>query len=146
MTIAPKPSIRLGDVEMVSVAWIMQNLSDSIDGFCGPAGEFDWVGMISHKAADRDFMPLVGTIITHGFRVPIVIIPLDERSFKMGNGHHRLAAAILLGLDEIPVYWPRDCDGYMCLAKSGTGSLDYSLWDDVRDDAFANSLFDADAL
>ena len=112
---------------MVPVGWLLNNIENSVDGFEIPGRlGVDWQAMIEQKSFDADFWPLVGTIINYGFRVPIVVRKdVDGWNYQLGNGHHRLTAAILLGLDEIPVYCPRLQEGYMCLDKSDTETLDY---------------------
>ena len=142
------PAMVTGSVEMVDVAWIMQNTTDSIDGY----GEFDpdtdifgvdYERIIAGKATDYDFGQLVGTIVDRGFRVPIVLVK-DYISYGSktsgpagklihGNGHHRMAAAILLCLDEIPVYWGEGRE-YMHEEHSETEDTGYyEDWEGLED-------------
>lgn len=125
--------MEVGTVEMVSVEWIMDNLFASVDGF-GDYGQVDLERLIRTKATDYGFGNLVGTILDKGFRVPIV---LDlgwngEGTVTLGNGHHRLSAAILLVLDEIPVFWAYE--DYMSSRHSDTEEVcEYEEWEDLRD-------------
>lgn len=122
------PEMQHGTVEMVSVEWIMQNTTDSIDGFGDvdedhqPFVNYKW--LVENKATDSCFGDLVGTILENGFRVPIVLVQnyYNDGDLMHGNGHHRMAAAILLCLDEIPVYWnnARLNRGYMCSDRTDT--------------------------
>lgn len=122
------PEMKHGTVEMVSVEWIMQNTTNSIDGFDDYTEDhtstvnYQW--MVKNKATDGCFGDLVGTILERGFRVPIVLVSnyYAQGDLMHGNGHHRMAAAILLALDEIPVYW-NDASinrGYMCSDRTDT--------------------------
>lgn len=134
-----------GTVEMVSVEWLMKNATDSIDGFGeretwdGPSISVNYERMLQEKATDYDFGHLVGTILTRGFRVPIVMAMnyYQTGDLMHGNGHHRMAAAILLCLDEIPVYW-NDASihrGYMFSETSDTESVEtFFEWDSLEDE------------
>lgn len=123
-----------GTVEMVSVEWAMKNLIDSIDGF-GRSGEVDFAVMLNDKASDGHFGDLIATILDHGFRVPVCFYPARrwstdmskiEDGWALGNGHHRMSAAILLCLDSIPVYFAREGEGYMVTSTTDTEEL---MWD-----------------
>lgn len=89
----------------VPVEWIMQNVGTSVDLQCSD----DWiVDLLSYKAPYC--AAHIVNIQENGFRVPIVIQVFrnyytGEITFGMGNGHHRLTSAILLCLDEIPVFF-----------------------------------------
>lgn len=127
------PAMVIGTVEMVSVEWIMKNLHYSVDGFSHRDGTLDFRYMLLEKALDHDFHNLVGAIMSEGFRVPIVIdLGYLEHKFTMGNGHHRLSAAILLCLAEIPVFWA-DND-YMSNGVSDTEEVGhYPEWEGLQD-------------
>lgn len=133
-----------GEVEMVSVEWIMQNSQGSVDAVTDEYGNVDYLKMVQRKGSDPHFPALVSTIMDRGFRVPIVLClnykPMfsDEPAKQVvhGNGHHRFVAALLLMMDTIPVYWSdhsatRD---YMCTKTSESEPMDYSL-------ALANGLW-----
>lgn len=124
-----------GTVEMVSVEWILKNSEWSVDAVVSD-GSVDYLKMAQRKGSDYGFANLVSTIMTKGFRVPIVLC-LNYQSYTMdepknvvhGNGHHRMVAALLLFLDEIPVYWSdysayRD---YMVTSHSESEPVDYTL-------------------
>lgn len=126
-----------GTVEMVSVEWIMQNAGGSVDAVTGEDGYPDYLKMAQRKGSDPQFAALVSTIMENGFRVPIVLCNNYDvwghgvRQAVHGNGHHRMIAAILLGLDEIPVYWSdfaKEMD-FMCLRESETEPIDYTTAD-----------------
>jgi hypothetical protein len=58
-----------------------------------------WQGMMEHKCSDPGFGLLVESIQRDGWLAPI---GWDPELCYLSNGHHRMAAAILLGLDAIP--------------------------------------------
>lgn len=101
------PEMIPGTTERVSVEWLLQNLTatceyDLDDGF----GE-----MVNHKASDYSFSGTLDNIMRDGFRVPVVVNIGgwdDSDHLELGNGHHRLSAAILLCLDDMLVYWPEE--------------------------------------
>jgi hypothetical protein len=68
-----------------------------VDDYSSP--EDFWFAMMSDKAGDTGFGHLVESIMAHGFK-PEGAIGWDK-GCQM-DGHHRLTAAILLCLDEIP--------------------------------------------
>lgn len=93
-------------VEMVSVEWLLNNIHYSVDSLNDDSGHIDFEYMLRDKATDYSFPGLVHTIWERGFRVPICLYPNPYGAdWALGNGHHRLSAAILLCLDQIPVYW-----------------------------------------
>lgn len=115
------PDMTAGTVEMVSVEWIIQNTKYSVDGF-SQYGELDYEAMLQDKCLDECFGRVVNSILTNGFRVPIVLVEnYCGRGLTHGNGHHRMCAALLLGLDEIPVYWSES--DYMAIDHSDTEDL-----------------------
>lgn len=135
------PKMTPGTVEMVSVEWIMQNATHSVDGYdtsgYSESPTVEYAAMLLHKTADSWFPDLVRTIVERGFRVPIVLVSgyKGPGTIAHGNGHHRMCAAILLALNEIPVYWSeweRDYD-YMCLdaSESDDELLDGADYDDA---------------
>jgi len=106
-------------ITYVPVDWIMQNLTNSVD--CEAEryderwfAEYGWMNVIQHIIQRKvgNCAEHIVTIQELGFCVPIVIVVNEDHTFMLGNGHHRLVAAILLCLNEIPVYfsWGK---GYM---------------------------------
>lgn len=122
------PKMIPGQVEMVSVEWLMNNLTHSVDGYSYDGG-LNYEGMIKNKGGDCHFGNILHTITTVGFRVPIVVdlVYSGSGTLTLGNGHHRMTAAILLVLESIPVYWAEN--NYMSSDKSDTEEL---LYDEGR--------------
>lgn len=95
-------------ITMVKVSDLLRNVTETLDYF-KTSEPSEWLRMITDKSADEQFATIIRLIETEGFTDPIGIMEYDGY-WLLGNGHHRMAAAILLGLDEIPVVigntWP----------------------------------------
>lgn len=134
-----------GTVEMVSVEWAMKNLVDSIDGYGDGRGGVNFGTMLAHKACDSHFGDLIETILRQGFRVPVCFYKScygDTQEWALGNGHHRMSAAILLCLDELPVYWADYGEGFMATAHTDTEELLWESGDGTLGDFLAVELAD----
>lgn len=92
----------------ITVVELMKQTRDSVD--LGEAPDPDlypddsaewWEGLIRVKASDTGFGHLVESILENGFdhNSPIGFNPIHG---IITEGHHRIVAAILLCLDEIP--------------------------------------------
>lgn len=108
-------------VQMVSIVDIMQNVTESVD-FSGNR-DF-WLDLVDSETIAWSWSDLVDIILAQGcFDDPVCIYVTDTidrgRVLRFGNGHHRLTAALMCGLDEIPVVFS-DAD-YMC-SRITTGS------------------------
>lgn len=102
--------------QTVSVAHILKTVGGSCDfgslnNFQG-ATEDDqrtvfWQHVIMAKASDSGFGHLVDSILEEGFHGSAIgweeYEGDDGTTGYISEGHHRLVAAILLGMDEIPV-------------------------------------------
>lgn len=94
----------------VPIEWILKNTTYSCD-FGDPTGypstAHFWATMIEGKALDAGFMRVVESLQTLGWRAPMHV---EIEDYGMGpeltinDGHHRLVAAILLCMDEAPLY------------------------------------------
>ena len=101
----------LDRINYVSVTDLLDMLTDSCDFDVDDTYHDNWLqDMLASKCVDPTFWQLCETIPVAGFTVPICVMLNNDGTWKMGNGHHRLAAAILLCLDEIPVYVSGDND------------------------------------
>ena len=89
-------------MEMVPITTILRNATSSVDFNDFSGKPEDWLEMMIYKAEDESFGQLLQIIPEKGFTDPITITEY-ESGWELGNGHHRLTAAIMLGLDEIPV-------------------------------------------
>lgn len=116
-------------VTNVSIEWILKNVNASVDGYsvcnskhgkhtweCSTECEWEveWGDLVEYKFDDTDSDTL-DSIMRHGIRNPICLQygahGVDR--FRQGNGHHRLAIAIMLGLDSIPVVFSFNRFEYM---------------------------------
>lgn len=131
------PKQACGEVEMVSVEWLLKNLQGSADDYQDTdEGEVLWPELLDGKVWDSSFPDLVHTIETKGFRVPVCLYPNQTHGgWSLGNGHHRMSAAILMCLDEIPVFWS-DYD-YMSTTYT---SPDYETLETQPDGGFLDLL------
>lgn len=93
--------------KMVSVLEIMRTATESVDFGTAPTDPDEnakwWENIIKVKAADTGFGALVDSILRDGFdhNQPIGWYVCDNTR-EISEGHHRLVAAILLGMDEVP--------------------------------------------
>lgn len=84
----------------VPVAYILRNAKSSVDwGDCYDDVTW-WESGIADKAADSGFGHLVESILTNGWDYQSTV-GFDGETIQ--EGHHRLVAAILLGMDTVPV-------------------------------------------
>lgn len=91
------------NMDMVKVSDILANVTTSVD-MVDLSTPDEWFRMMALKSGDASFGRLLQAIPDKGFLDPICITKGDY-GWTVGNGHHRLTAAILLGLDEIPVHF-----------------------------------------
>lgn len=102
------PVIDIRPERVTPITEILQNCTWSMDFKEDP----NWAQMISEKSGaysgidslhpddfDPNFITLLESIMEFGIRHP-VMWSASEKTYR--NGHHRLTAAILLGLDEVP--------------------------------------------
>lgn len=89
------------DIRMVSISELLRNLKFSADDYylCSVSG---WFEMLEEKLSHRQVPPIIRAIEEFGFLDPICVTK-DDSGWELGNGHHRLSVAIMLGLDQIPV-------------------------------------------
>lgn len=87
----------------VAVSEILKKVVASYDQYPLHTVE-GWQQMIATKGGDAQIPSIIRAIEEYGFLDPICIEVFDNTgSWCLGNGHHRLVVAILLGLDTIPV-------------------------------------------
>ncbi len=80
------------------------NLPHWFEGFDGSAKT--WAVAMLDKASDAIFPSVVEVILSEGFNVPINVSIREGEigpEIELMNGHHRLVAALLLGLDDVLV-------------------------------------------
>jgi hypothetical protein len=141
-----EPMQQTGTVEMVSVEWLLNNVNNSIDG-CNQGGNIAWDQLVRYKC-DFSLVRVIYTILERGFRVPICLYPSPRAiGWGLGNGHHRMAASILLCLDQIPVYWSdydymstehTDSEGTINLEMEDLNVIEPWLGDQLADFGYTN--------
>lgn len=107
------------ELKLMTIPEIMEMATRSVD-FQGMDG-LNWWTIFSGKVSHSHFDAIVDEIQANGFGMPIVLCDrFNDGQYWIGNGHHRLCAAILLGLWRIPVMVTsgQDRDDYMCEADS----------------------------
>jgi hypothetical protein len=101
-----EPRARDDTIETVSVPWILDHLTDAVD-----VPNYDEYFIVRLVISKLDFAlcQLIDCVLDQGLTVPIALC-WDRKNDKLilGNGHHRFVLALLLCLDEIPVYWTDD--------------------------------------
>lgn len=99
------PENTRAEYKSISVYTLLNDVTDSID-IRKRAGEqgAPWARVIETKAAASHFDAVLSTLISEGFRMPVVMWDQHRSGdWIIGNGHHRITAAILLGLEMLPV-------------------------------------------
>lgn len=107
---APAPFVPIpGQVMDVPVVELLRRITASSD--CGPLVEPDhWFSLFRDKTRHGTFWQLCDVLPTIGFTTPICVKVSTDGEWHLGNGHHRTAAAILLALDSVRVYFTPDED------------------------------------
>lgn len=105
-------------VQMWTISDILNTVTESADfpEFDGSAST--WAYLIASKGGDEWTPVLAEKILEVGFTDPICIYRTEFGGYGLGNGHHRLVAAFLLGLDSIPVLYT-DTNEYYPDASEG---------------------------
>jgi hypothetical protein len=132
------PLAKPGTIEMVSVEWIMKHLTYSSDFQVWERSE-NLIRYIVATKADYSLCALIDCVMEDGMNIPIALklkpigpfVRLGRfarpgwrwSGLAIGNGHHRLVLAILLCLDEMPVYWVRPDQKLPCHEHTGGMSV-----------------------
>ena len=79
-------------------------LIKALDGSCDCGTHDEWlIDCFSDKATDDQFPALLASILENGLTLPLNVIRNDYDEVLMGNGHHRLVAALLCGIEDISI-------------------------------------------
>ena len=90
----------IGRVYRINIAELIKALDGSCD--CGTHDEW-LIDCFSDKATDDQFPALLASILENGLTLPLNVIRNDYDEVLMGNGHHRLVAALLCGIEDISI-------------------------------------------
>ena len=121
-----------GSVETVNLIDLINTLDGSLD--CGDSAY--WIDYVFiEKVRDCQMSTIVNSILDAGMTCPLNVI-FDGNTFIMGNGHHRLIAALLCGIEDIPIYVTRHTDW-------GKSEIeDYDNMTDFEDQSCNDDLID----
>ncbi|AVR56792.1 ParB-like nuclease domain protein [Microbacterium phage Elva] len=89
--------IRVGRVYHWAVEQVMERRSTDF----GRYGSWDY--MLDVKREDSHYPDVLASIREHGFIRPLNA-DLDKGYLQLSDGHHRIAAAVDLGMECVPVY------------------------------------------
>ncbi len=101
MQAVPGKQYRISVVEFIN----------ALDGSVDFPHDNDWVAeCFQHKTTDETFPVILASILEQGLTLPLNAVRLGD-AVGMGNGHHRLVAALLCGIETITiVVSDEDCD------------------------------------
>ena len=89
----------------------VSDLIKTLSGSCDYGDEGPWLmGIFNMKLADYEMGWLIDSVLENGLVTPLNVIRRGNGNFRMGNGHHRLIAALLCGIEEIDVVVTRGID------------------------------------
>ena len=82
----------------------LSDLIKTLTGSCDYGDGESWLmGVFNMKLADNEMGWLIDSVLENGLVTPLNVIRKWDGEFEMGNGHHRLVAALLCGIEEIDV-------------------------------------------
>ena len=85
---------------MVPVTTILRDAEESCDFPTFDGSPAEWKRMMMEKANDSGFGDLIDAILDNGWEEGSAV---GFDGSYINEGHHRIVAAILLGMDEVPV-------------------------------------------
>lgn len=93
-------ALHTGDIVPVKIVDLLNTLDGSID-----IGDDNWIaGMFASKVMDYQMGGLIESLLNRGLCTPLNLVYDFHGKLIMGNGHHRIVAALLCGIEEIDVY------------------------------------------
>lgn len=94
----------VGTVFMWDIEEIMERSSIDVGYYGEDANHLhdEWIQMLDEKRGDSHYEDILWSIKKHGFARPLTAFT-KHGELRFGDGHHRLAAAIDLGMTEVPV-------------------------------------------
>ena len=125
-------------------------LIKALDGSCDFNDDVFWiVDCFISKATDDQFPALLASILENGLTLPLNVIRNDYDEVLMGNGHHRLVAALLCGIEDISiVVSENNCDWHSTSYEDDSieygGELIYKMSDPLGITWFCDSFVSFD--
>ena len=93
MIATPGKEYRISIVEFIN----------ALDGSTDYSDSRDWVAeCLRYKTKDLEFPGILASILEHGLTLPLNAVRWGD-DVVMGNGHHRLAAALLCGIETMTI-------------------------------------------
>lgn len=93
MQAVPGKEYRISIVEFIN----------ALDGSLDFTDDNDWVAeCFQRKTTDETFPGILASILEQGLTLPLNAVRWDD-VVSMGNGHHRLVAALLCGIETITI-------------------------------------------
>lgn len=97
----------MNEINVVSLGDYLRLLNASAD-VCPEDPDDLLRDIFIEKVGDEVMGALIDSLMENGFTAPIELQIINDgwagMQFSQGNGHHRLVAAILLGMDRIAIY------------------------------------------
>ena len=82
----------------------VSDLIKILSGSCDYGHGESWLmGVFNMKLGDNEMGCLIDSWLENGLVTPLNVIRNWDGKFEMGNGHHRLVAALLCGIEHIDV-------------------------------------------
>lgn len=89
----------------------VSDLIKTLSGSCDYGDGESWLmGIFNMKLSDYEMGWLIDSVLENGMITPLNVVRNWDGDFEMGNGHHRLIAALLCGVEEIEVVVTRGID------------------------------------
>lgn len=112
----PDMQVKEGDIFLVSISTILETWISGDGGSPDVlgTGQSKWDSVLEGKRDDYGYADLVESLKTDGFKCPLTAqLPNPEgvvprKSYSFSDGHHRLAAAIELGMTHIPIRFTKN--------------------------------------
>lgn len=89
-------------IDLMPLAEVLNLLSPDTN----PEQGTDVRDVLEEKRTDKDYPALLEAIRRDGITIPILITPFSGDTLHLADGHHRVAAAMDLGMDMVP--WTDD--------------------------------------
>lgn len=128
-----------------NVSELLGKIKNSVDLNSYGADGARWSAILQAKASATHFDAIVRTLIAEGMRMPVVMwSPNGDRDgtedgWTIGNGHHRLTACLLLGMEYVPVVVSLTSDYMRCDDSSDDDGSpivrngEREIWSVIRD-------------
>ena len=103
---------QVGTVENVSIIELINSIEWSVDWTEFETDHFlkNWYKtLFSDKILDPEFSIIIDELLNNGLLCPLNVI-VSQRGLVMGNGHHRLFAALLCGIEQLDISFTDDID------------------------------------